>query len=207
MTRTLPAGLATAQALPEVLPVFLVELDWPSGTVYAWNGYHVLNWNGIDWQPTGHLGGIAEIKESADNAANGVQLSLSGIPAAAVSQALENDSQGQPARIYKGVLSSTGFSIDPYLIFDGLIDYPSIVRNGDTATITVNCEKELYDDRSSVRRWNHEDQQIDFPGDLGFQYVTSIANKTFTWGKATVFASSSEPIPDDDQGNGNSDNG
>lgn len=190
--RTLPTGLDAALSAVEVAPIFLVELDWPTGTVYAWNGYHVLNWNGIDWQPTGHLGGIAEIKESSDGTVNGTQLSMSGISAASIEEALENDSQGRPARIYHGVLSSTGFTIDPYLVFDGLIDFPSIVRNGSTATITVNLEKELYDDRSSVRRWNHEDQQIDFPGDLGFEYVAGIANQQFTWGKATTPTHSGE---------------
>lgn len=200
--RTLPTGLDTALSAPEVAPIFLVELDWPTGTAYAWNGYHILNWNAINWQPTGDLGGISELKESADGAANGIQLSLSGVSSTRVAEAMANDSQGLPARVYFGVLTSTGFSIDPYLAFDGLIDFASIVRQGETSTITVNCEKDLYDDRSSVRRWNHEDQQIDFPGDLGFQYVAVIANQNFSWGKNTVGTSTGEYFgPGYDNGN------
>lgn len=185
MSRTLPAGLGVALAGAQLAPAFLVELDWPDGTVYVWNGYYILNWNAVAWQPTGHLGGIAEVRESSELGANGVQLSLSGIPNALVAEALANNSQGRPARIYFGVIGAGGFTIDPYLVFDGLIDFPNIVQNGDTSTITVNLEKEFIDNRSNARRWNHEDQQIDYPGDLGFQYVAALANKQFTWGKAT----------------------
>ncbi len=199
--RDMPTGLDTALSATKVYPLILVQLEWQSGTVRAWNGYHVLNWNGYDWQPTGDLGGISEITESVDGAANGVQLTLSGIPSATVAKALENDSQGRAALIWKGVISSAGIVIEPKCIFDGLIDFPTMVRNGETATILVNLEKELIDDRSNARRWTHEDQQIDFPGDRGFEYVPAIANKQLVWGKASPMAPapSLEPVTTRDE--------
>lgn len=187
MSRTLPAGLATALAANEVAAVFLVEVQWPDGTIYMWNGYYTMNWNGHPWLGLGHLGSIAEIKESADTAANGVQLVLSGIPSALITEALRNDTQGRRSRIYFGVISPGGFVIDPYLVFDGLIDYPSLTDEGETSTLTVFLEKEFIDNRSAARRLTHQDQQIDYPGDLGFEYVAGLANKSLTWGKATVY--------------------
>src|ERR1044072_7703574 len=201
MSRTLPTGLGTALAAVEVAPVFLVELDWPTGTVYAWNGYHDLSWNGHTWIGTGHLGGISEIKESNDLGATGTVLTLSGIPSAQIAQALRNDALGLAAKIYVGVLSASGFSIDPYLAFDGMIDAPNINTDGDQSTITIPLEKELVDNRSNARRYTHEDQQLDYPGVLGLEYVTGLQNKDFTWGKATVFANDGGGNGSDD-GNG-----
>src|ERR1044072_5890307 len=143
MSRTLPTGLGTALAAVEVAPVFLVELDWPTGTVYAWNGH--------TWIGTGHLGGISEIKESNDLGATGTVLTLSGIPSAQIAQALRNDALGLPAKIYFGVLSASGFSIDPYLAFDGMIDAPNINTDGDQSAITIPLERELVDNRSNAR--------------------------------------------------------
>lgn len=184
--KDLPTGLHTALSAVEVAPVLLVELDWPTGIARSWNGYHDLSWGGNTWYGVGDLGSISEVKESGDGTLNGMSLTLSGVLAANISHAMANNSQGRRARVFFGVLTSTGFSIDPYCVFDGLIDYANIVRDGNTATVTVNLEKELFDDRSNARRWNHEDQQIDFPGDKGFEYVAAIANRQFTWGKATV---------------------
>lgn len=184
--RSLPTGLDAAITASKLYPVFMVELSWSTGMVRAWNGYHTLSWEGSDWLGVGHLGGISEIKESNDGSANGVTLTMSGIPATSVAQALTNDSQGRPARILFGVLSATGFVIEPYTVFDGLIDFPSGLSDGKTATISVNLEKELYDDRSNARRWNHADAQIDFPGEMGWEHVAHIAGKSFTWGKATI---------------------
>ncbi len=187
MSRDLPGGLGAAFEATEITPAFLVELQWPGGTVRAWNGYHLLAWNLVNWTATGHLGGIGEIKESTEGGANGTQISLSGIPTALITEALRNDSQGRRARIYLGFLVDDGFVIDPYLLFDGLIDFATIQSQGETSTITVNLEKEFIDNRTNARRLNHQDQLIDYAGDLGFEYVAALANKQFTWGKTTVF--------------------
>lgn len=186
MSRTLPTGLAAALSAAEVVPAFLVEIDWPDGTVYMWNGYATISWNGHSWLGLGHLGSIEAVKETTDLTATGVKLVLSGIPSANVAEALRNDTQGSVVRIYFGVLSGNVFAIDPYLMFNGFVDTPSILDDGKTATITVNCENELVDNRSGSRRYTMADQQIDYPSDLGLQYVSSIALQTFTWGKVTV---------------------
>lgn len=196
MSRTLPTGLATALSSATINPVFLVELEWPGTTLYLWNGYADLAWNSLTWIGTGTLGGISAIKESSDLTANGVVLSLSGIPSAMVAEALRDDAQGSRARIYFGVLTGASFSIDPYLVFDGLLDTCSISDDGTTATINLQLEKEMIDDRSNSRRYTSQDQKLDYPTDLGLDYVSYLANAQFTWGAATVApvtAGSSDP--------------
>ena len=187
MSRTLPTGFQAAMSASVVRPAFFVQLNWPSGTIYVWTGYGSKSWDGHTFLGTGHLGKISEIKESGDLGANGVTLSMSGIPSALVAEALANDAQGQPAKIWIAALAADGsLAADPYLVFDGKIDQTVIEDSGDTATISVQLQKELVDNRSGARRYTHEDQQIEYAGDLGFEYVAGLANKTFTWGTASA---------------------
>ena len=189
MARDLPTSFGAAAAAASISPVFLVELQWPTGTARAWNGYGDIVFGGNTYTGTGHLGTLSPIKESRDGAANGVQLRLSGIPSSLVALALADDTQGQPAKIHFGLLNaSAGFTVDPYLIFDGVIDICPIEDDGTTATITINLEKELIDSRARGRRYTDEDLQIEYPGDPGLEYVAGLQNKEITWGKATASA-------------------
>lgn len=187
MSRDLPTGMAAEFAASTVRLVHLVKLEWPSGTVYAWSGYGNISWDTQTWIGTGHLGTISAVRESSDGSANGVSLTLSGIPSAEIARALEGDSQGMPGKIYRGTLNGSGlFDYDPYLIFDGVIDVCPIEDDGQSASITVQLEKELIDSRTRGRRYTHEDQQIENAGDLGFEYVAGLADKEITWGTAKV---------------------
>lgn len=187
MSRSLPTGYAALTEAKSFAPVFLVELQWPTGTVNFWNGYGTISWDSKTWTGTGHLGGISQIGESRDMTANGVVLSLSGIPSELIANALEDDAQGQTAKIWLGALTAAGaFAADPYQIFEGVIDVCPFQDNGDTATITVQLEKELIDRRVNERRYTHEDQQIDYAGDMFFEFVAGLQDKEVTWGGKTA---------------------
>lgn len=183
MSRSMPVGFEAGLSASVVYGAILVELEWPSGTVRVWNGYSDLSWDSKTWVGVGHLGSISEIGESPTER-TGVQLALSGVPSSVISQALENNSQGKPARIWFGKFEAGVF--DAARCFEGVIDVCSIDGEGENRMVTVTLEKELYDDRSSARRYTHEDQQMDYPGDLGLEYVAALANRQFTWGRITV---------------------
>lgn len=187
MARTLPTGYAALTEADVFYPVLLVELNWSSGFVRVWTGYGEISWGGNTYYGVGELGGVSPIGESSNLSANGVTLTLSGIPSDSIAEALTNDSQGRSGKIWIGSLSRAGtFQADPYLIFDGLIDVTGIDDSGETATISVSLEKELIDRRVQSRRSTHEDQQIDFPGDLFFEYVAGLQNKVIAWGGKTI---------------------
>lgn len=183
MSRVLPTDLAAALSAKTVALVFLVDIDWPSGHVYMWNGYAPVEWNGMTFVGVGHLGGISEIRETRDMGANGMTLTLSGIPSGNVTEAMAMDAQGRSVKVWMGVVNESGFTIDPYLVMDGLIDAAPINDDGTTSTIALQVEKEMIDNRSGSRRYTDEDQQIDFPGDLGMQYVAVLSTFNITWGK------------------------
>lgn len=205
MSRDLPTGMSGKVSAAKLSPIFLVSLDWPSGMVYAWSGYGDIVWNGNTYVGTGQVGTISEVRESRDGAANGAVLSLSGIPSSEIAHSLEDNSQGRSGKIWLGLLTAAGaLDGDPYLLFDGFIDVCPSEDSGDSCTISVKLEKELIDARARGRRYTHEDQQIDYPGDLGFEFVAGLADKQVTWGTATAASSGATPGSGVGSGGGNS---
>lgn len=73
---------------------------------------------------------------------------------------------------------------DPVLFFGGRLDVPEIVDGADTCTITISYESRLIDLTTPRElRFTHESQQILFPSDRAFEYVTSIQDKEIKWGR------------------------
>jgi len=84
--------------------------------------------------------------------------------------------------------SLTGYSSiiisDPYTIFDGFMDVMELSDSGDKANINLRCESQLISlQKTNTRRYTPEDQKIDFPDDLGLEYVTSIQDDEVIWGR------------------------
>lgn len=80
------------------------------------------------------------------------------------------------------VIQQDAVIADPYLAFDGRLDVPVIDDAGDTCTIAISYESRLIDlEKARERRWTHDDQQIDFAGDLGFEYVPGLPDQVLTW--------------------------
>lgn len=189
MSRDLPSGFDTVSEQPVFMPVFFVQINWPSGTTYNWNGYGDYSWNGHTWQGLGTYGTISDIRESSDGQANGVTLQLSGVPNDLLIDALANDSQGQGAAIWATSMARDGtLEVTPYQIFDGLIDICPIQQGPTTSTISLQLEKELVDRRVTDRTRTQEDQQVDYPGDNYFQYVAALSTWTLNWGSAQAAA-------------------
>src|SRR3989304_5618360 len=210
MSRNLHANTVTESPAAGLRPVLFVQLYFPSGWLYLWSGYGSKSWNGQTWTGTGNLGKVSPLTENADTVAEGVQLSLSGIPASLVTSALSEVRQGSPAYIYQGFLTSAEAVVaDPFLSFSGRMDSCSIAEGADTVTITINVESRLLNmKRSRERRFTHDDQQIEFPGDLGFEFVAALQEMSLGGGGKQVPTSTNpvggggaQPVPGNFQGN------
>ena len=92
--------------------------------------------------------------------------------------------QGRPANIWLGFLDSSGNVLsDPVGPFGYFMDYSEIHEATDTATIVLHTENKLRIlDAASNRKSTQEDQHIDYPADLGYEYVPSLQDKQLTWG-------------------------
>lgn len=88
-------------------------------------------------------------------------------------------SGGTPARI----VGQADLVADPYQLDGGRLDFTVIEDAGDTCTIAAQYESRLVDlERPRERRYTAEDQKIDYPADLGFDYVPSLQETELIWG-------------------------
>jgi len=183
-----PAALAAVQA-EVVLRTVAVELLFASGPA-RFNGSPVsLFINGEEFLGVGGLGAISAAEESAELQAYGLTVRLSGVPRDSVSLALNDAYQGRRATVWEVPLDRDTFQplAAPVVVFRGRMDTMA-VEMGPTATVTVRLENRLSDwERPRVRRFTSEDQQLAFPGDRGFEFVASTAEKEIVWPAASFF--------------------
>ncbi|HTF64540.1 MAG TPA: hypothetical protein VK638_17800 [Edaphobacter sp.] len=177
---------ANAIASDETRPALFVEINFVSGPVYVWTGIYSIVWNGHTWVGVGALGSISTIEEGSTVEAKGITVSLSGIQADLLTDILQEFQVGLPAIVYLGFFDDTLTLIpDPIISWAGRTDQPTIDVDGSTATISINCENQLVEMNVAVdRRYTNEDQQLDFPGDRGMEFVNSIQDARIFWGSA-----------------------
>lgn len=165
--------------------VIMFEGQFATGMVRIWSGLGDLQWDGKTWAGVGSLLGMGSIDETREVVAGGTTVSLSGVPLDLVQVAIDEARQGMPGRIWVGLVSESGSVIaDPVQAFSGRLDVPEITDDENTCTITISYESRLID-LTVPRTWRytHESQQVLFPGDLGFEYVTAIQDREITWGR------------------------
>lgn len=188
MARDLTTAIKNQTLASSLEPVLLGFFDFQSGAVRVWTGSGTKSWDGNDYLGVGHFGGVSQIDESSDVRANGVTFRLSGVPSALIATVLGDNYQGRAVKVWLGMLDATGAIIaDPYLLFAGRMDFVEIDEGPETSVISVQAESRLIDlQRPRERRYTHEDQQIDFPGDRGLEYMATAQSTPFLWGGQQV---------------------
>jgi hypothetical protein len=166
-------------------PALFVEANFTSGPIYVWSGLGLITWGGHEWVGIGSLGSVSTVEESSTVEAKGVTLTLSGIDATLLEGILDEFQVGLPVLVTLGLFNEAGVLIaDPVLAFAGQMDQPTLEVNGTAATISINCENRLFEMNVAVdRRYTNEDQQRDYPGDRGFEFVSSIQEAQIYWGR------------------------
>lgn len=175
-----------------VRPIIFVEAEFLSGPVRLWSGFGEITWDGKTWtgasDSTGRMiAGISAFPETMGLEAQGIVISLSGIPTDLVDMAINETRQGKPVRVWLGFLDANFAVIDaPFRVFRGRMDVPTVEEGATVATISISCENLLIDGkRPRERRYTDEDQQSRFPGDRFFEYVAITQLWNGVWGKAT----------------------
>ena len=191
MARSITTAFKNAIKSSVVRPLLAVELEFSTGTLRFWNGYGDLTMTAGGSSNTftglGDLMGISAIAESDQVEAIGASLSLTGIKSSFISTALTGNYTNRNASIFLGLFDSSKSVIaDVYTLFKGKMDIMKIDEGPESATITLNLENRLIAlDRPKERRYTHEDQQLSFSGDLGFEFVPDLQDKEIIWGKKT----------------------
>lgn len=166
-------------------PAFFVSAAFATTTLYLWTGRGSVDWNGHTWIGVGTLGSVASIEEGGNVEARGTTITMSDIDATALADVLTELRQGLPVTVYLALFDATPALIaNPVNAFQGRMDEPTIDVDGTSCTISINCESRLMDlNVPAERRYTNEDQQRDYPGDRGFEWVNSIQEVTLYWGR------------------------
>jgi len=172
---------------------FFAELEFRSGTERYWSGIGSISWDGSTWTGTGHLGGVGAMESSEDFRANGLSLSISGLPGAAFADfdaLTASDYKGRRARFVIAIMDEKFQTVVQAIqrhFFIDTLDYALDPEVG--GIITAGLENETRRaSRSRVRRYTPQDQEKEFPGDRAFEFVPYInSGVDVKWGKGGSF--------------------
>lgn len=185
MSRTLSTAMQAVATAELVRPIYLVDLEFASGSIYLWSGLGDLSFNSNTYIGAGDLLSIGSVQESTELTATGVQVTLGGIKQSLLTLARDEPYQGRPLTIRLGAFDENGDLIaSPVIVFSGFMDVMTINDSGETSTITVSAENKLIVfQKTAVRRYTAEDQKIEHPNDAGFEFVAKIQEKEIIWGR------------------------
>lgn len=188
MPRSLTSAMLTAIQSQSVYPGIFVQLTFSNSTSYLWSGVGNITWNSITWTGAGQILSIEPTEEGTTVEARGTAIRLSGLNPTLLSDALNYIQLGLPVLIYLGLFSGYPFSsanliANPILIWSGRVDQTTLDLDGETCTLTINCESRLLDlNVPSDYRYTQQDLQAQYPGDLGLSFVESIQERQILWG-------------------------
>lgn len=182
---------------PGVQPVFFVSIAFANETLYMWSGFGPITPAGPATNPLstfpygqtfvglGELGKLSAVPQTSKVQAQNITLSLSGIPGSLVTEAINQVRLNGMATVWFGFMNGQGAllsSADPFQIFYGALDVPTLTDSGDTCAIAITCENPLVSlNLAPNKRFNDADQQVYYPGDLGFSFVDALANVNLFW--------------------------
>ena len=169
-------------------PVHLAEVIFDDENVYMNDGYKNIVYDSKTYVAVGNFMGFSNITESVEVIVSKITLSLSGVDQSMISRFLNKEYIDRNVSIYTAFLNDAQtLVINPVLIFEGRMDSPVISDNPvkGTSTMTVTATNSWVDfSRKTGRHTNHEEQQVYFSGDKGFEYASEIV-KDIVWGKSS----------------------
>lgn len=167
-------------------PFHLVDVLFDTTPVYITDAWTDISWNGHLYTALGHFLGFSDIEETDDLTVASLTAQLSGVDQSLIAAVLQESYIDRTLKIYKGLMNSGNAVIaSPVLIFEGRMDSPVIEEDpdGGSCVLAVSATNAWIDfERLSGRHTNTEEQQLFFPGDLGFEYVSELTSD-ITWGR------------------------
>lgn len=188
MPRNLSPAIVAAIAAQQKRFAWFVELVFVNSTIYAWSGLGPIAPTGPAWNPgatfpygqefigVGWLGQLSNLPQTTEMTAENMRFTLSGIPAALAGDAINAVRLTGSATLWLAFLDSNNNVIpDPLQMWQGQTDVPTLTDGAATCTLDLTVENALLAlNLSSNRRYTTIDQQLDFPGDTGFDMLSAM---------------------------------
>lgn len=173
--RNLDTTFAAATVAPVLSPAILVLLTFATATRYVWSGVGQLVFNGNTYLGVGSLGSIGGISEGVGVKADGTTVTLSGIDPIWLAESMTDIQLGGLAEIFFGAVAIGSGNVligNPYRVYRGCVDQPTVVVGADTVSITLALENRLLDlQRAQSQRYTAADQNLKYPTDMAFNWV------------------------------------
>lgn len=184
--RGFSAGVLAQANATQNAPFHLFEAYFDSGTAYATDAARDVVWGGHTYLANGQFLGFDGVAEAADLQVTEAHVQLSGVDQTWVALVLAENYIDRRIVIYKAFLdpATDALVVDPGAIFDGRMDSPTIEEDPDSGkcTVTLTATSHWTDfERRPGRHTNLTEQQIHFPTDTGFRYVSE-QTRQITWG-------------------------
>lgn len=189
--RNISASIQAAlQSNQHVSSVQFVRLDFPSGVIRGHTRIGPITWThpvygSETYTGVGDFGKISgELDEGLQNRSYPVRFFLSGVDSTLLSAVLTDNTHRQEAQVWQGLLAESGALIDtPTLLWSGFFDKADIEKGGGLGKIACTCVGRNDTGReSSGVRYTDEQQQLEQPGDLGFEYLYQLQDISLRWG-------------------------
>jgi hypothetical protein len=169
--------------------------------VYAHSGIGTIIYDGNSYLGVGALGAVSDADESEDLAPSPLTLTLSGVDAALVSEALDSATYGDVVTIYEGYRQDDGTLVDdPWVVWKGTYEYGSVSLDKDSSVSNIIKHDLAALSEKDGGRFTDEDQQVRYTGDIGFQYITDSAGVKLIWGGKSVVGGAVGKISDQSGG-------
>lgn len=181
------AAFSAAMRAPHVSRFLMGYLGFSSGAAY-WCGLPVpVQYSGRTYDPMFGLLHVEPVTETPDSA-QGIRLVFSGVTEAAIAAAQTEDVQGRPCQIHLAIVDGGVLRVDEG-VWIGQMDTMSI-DDGDEPRIVITAEHMMtLWDRPRPVLCSDPEQQSEYPGDLGCQYVARQETASVAWPSADFFKS------------------
>lgn len=204
MSRDLASNTAISYAASHVNPIVFVKLEFDptsAGTIRLHNGLGTYTWDdgsgNVSWFGTGDLGQISTIQEGDEISPYNIELTLSGLDAGLVAEAVKEVYYQRPVTLYVGALNDDDELVaTPDVIWNGFIDTMDVRLGGDSGdTLALSAESELaMFERSANLLYTNASQQASSSGDTFFTHLQEMQDITLDWGVRKAGSGSGAPI-------------
>lgn len=193
-TRDISATNITATKAGVVRPIAFIRLDFASGVkrmhtdIGPRTAVHPVHGSEV-YLGVGDFGGFSsDIIESIGNAAQGLRLSLTGLDATLISDALNDDYHGRDIDTMFGFDDEDGVLLDdPVNLFSGFMDKVEITLDKGRADMTLICEsRQVIAQSAADLRFTDEQLQHDQAGDLAGEYIFRTLDIQLKWGGENI---------------------
>jgi len=182
--REMEAAFEAALLADVVYPFLVGKIGTASGPFNCWTGLGDLELGGEIYHGGGSAAQASPVEETSDLFAAGMTFALNDIGDEWIQTALNEMRQGEEAVLSLGLWAPEGGVAGVLPLFKGLTDVPMLEPGPERFSASVSAESRFILLRqASERRHTHEDQQIDYPGDLGFEFVEGVQDDEIKWGK------------------------